>query len=238
MSRSAPSATKVGWTAALNTRYLRMPSVVALIAANLVPLYGVLAWGWDLFELMVLYWMETGIIGLFAITQMALTARWAALFLVPFFIVHFGGFMTGHMVFLVTMFGPQQVPRFSEIPGFVAGMVAGAGFWIAVLALFASHFVSFVLNVLGPMIRGWFGRRPRAALPVQSGEMDGSVMTASYGRVIVMHVTILIGALLVEVFQTKLAAFILLIALKTVVDVAAHVRKNFKPPEPVRVTTA
>ena len=32
-------------------------------------------------------------------------ARWGAIFLVPFFCVHFGGFMLGHFLFLWQMFG-------------------------------------------------------------------------------------------------------------------------------------
>ena len=54
---------RIGWLEAFDARYLRMPSTLALIAANLVPVYGVLFWGWDLFGLMVLYWVETAIIG-------------------------------------------------------------------------------------------------------------------------------------------------------------------------------
>jgi len=44
-----------------------------------------------------------------------------------------------------------------------------------------------------------------------------------------MHMTIIFGAMLIEIFRTKTAAFVLLIALKITVDIAAHVRKNFAP---------
>jgi predicted membrane channel-forming protein YqfA (hemolysin III family) len=97
---------KVGWLEAWRGGYLRYPFVIVLIAANLVPLAGVLFWGWDLFVLMTAYWMETGVIGIWTIVQMAMLARWGALFYVPFFVVHFGMFMIGHLLFLVTMFGP------------------------------------------------------------------------------------------------------------------------------------
>ncbi|MBN9168275.1 MAG: MFS transporter [Myxococcales bacterium] len=73
-------------------------SLAVLLVANLLPLLGVALWGWKLFDLIVIYWLETLVIGGFGIMQMALTAGWFALFVVPFFIVHFGGFMAGCLV--------------------------------------------------------------------------------------------------------------------------------------------
>jgi uncharacterized membrane protein YphA (DoxX/SURF4 family) len=98
-------------------------------------------------------------------------------------------------------------------------MLVRKGLLIALAALFMSHGVSFVLNFLLPWWRG-------ALAPTQS---PLNVMVSPYGRVIVMHVTILIGAALAALFNTHIAAFVLLIALKILIDVSAHVRKNFKP---------
>ena len=39
-------------------------TVVFLVAVNLIPLFGVLFLGWGLFPIMVLYWLENGIVGL------------------------------------------------------------------------------------------------------------------------------------------------------------------------------
>ncbi|HEY1154001.1 MAG TPA: DUF6498-containing protein, partial [Pseudolabrys sp.] len=79
-------------TISLFRALLRTPSVIALLIANLLPLYGVVALGWDLISLIMVYWLETGIIGFFAILNIALVTGPMALLLVPFFIVHFGGF--------------------------------------------------------------------------------------------------------------------------------------------------
>ncbi len=136
---------KIGWLEALSPRYLSTPSALALIAANLLPLAGVLLWGWDLYGLMLLYWMETGIIGLFGILQIALTARWAALFMVPFFIVHFGGFMMGHLLFLTALFGGTR-NDIGAIPEVVTGALSETGLWLALGGLFLSHAFSFVVN--------------------------------------------------------------------------------------------
>jgi hypothetical protein len=228
----ATSAPKIGWLQALSRRYFRAPSVAILIAANLLPLYGVLYWGWDLYTLMVLYWMETGIVGFFAIVEMAMVARLFALFLVPFFIVHFGGFMLGHIFFLTVMFGGGAPNSLAQMPEVVWQVLTERGLWIAFVALFVSHGFSFVVNVLRPVWRQWReqaggeGLLPKTLLPPGNPQ---AVMMAPYGRIVVMHVTIILGALLSEVFKTRVAAFVLLIALKIAVDIAAHVRKNFRP---------
>src|SRR5262249_55153884 len=68
--RSAGGAVQPA-TAGSRLRGLFYPSTLLLIAANALPLVGVLYWGWDVFVLLVLYWMETAIIGFWMIVQIA-----------------------------------------------------------------------------------------------------------------------------------------------------------------------
>jgi len=234
MFNVASRSGKIGWLQAWRGPYLRAPSVIILVAANLIPLYGVLHWGWDLYVLMAVYWMETGIIGFWTAARMAVVARWVAIILVPFFIIHFGGFMAGHFLFLWVLFGGDWSQQIASAGDFVRVIVFGTGLWLAFIALFASHGSSFYLNVLRPMLRARrknaAGQAANAHDPPSANPLDTrQIMMTPYGRIIVMHVTIVIGAFLIQLFQTKLAAFVLLIALKVVFDVAAHVRKNFSP---------
>ena len=46
-----------------------VPSAIGLVVANVVPLVGVLWFGWDLFGVMWLYWAENGIIGAYALLR-------------------------------------------------------------------------------------------------------------------------------------------------------------------------
>jgi hypothetical protein len=220
MAQAETAPRKIGWLEALSGRYWRAPTVIALIAANLVPLYGVVHWGWDLFVLMTAHWLETGIIGFYTAVRMAIVGRWAAAFLLPFFCIHFGGFMAGHFFFLWALFADEaarQAPGFGEA---MRRIVLDSGLWVAVVAMFISHGVSFYLNFLKPWRSGRLGADPK------NRDLDKIMMTP-YGRVVVMHLTILFGAALMQVFQTKAAAFVLLIALKVTADIAAHVRTNF-----------
>lgn len=187
-------------------------SVAVLLGANLLPLLGVALWGWKLFDLIVIYWLETLMIGGFAIMRMALTAGWFALVSVPFFIVHFGGFMAGHFVFLTVLFGASRGIDFARMPAILREMIATHGLWVAVIALAVSHGLGFLFRFLVP----WLRERWRGAAPGTAAA--GEVMFGPYKRVMVMHVTIIIGALLAEAYGSRLAFLALLVALKTATD--------------------
>jgi hypothetical protein len=221
MAQSETASRKIGWLEALSGRYWRAPTVIVLIGANLIPLFGVVHWGWDLFVLMTAYWMETGIIGFFTAIRMAVVGRWAAVLMIPFFCIHFGGFMTAHFFFLWALFADEaarQAPGFGEA---MRRLVFDTGLWAAVVAMFISHGISFYINFLK-------ARLGRSTVEAESEKQDlTQIMTRPYGRIVVMHLTILFGAALVQFFQTRTAAFVLLVALKIVADVVAHVRANF-----------
>ena len=53
-------------------RYRSQASLAALLVANAIPLLGVLFFGWSLITILVLYWLENGIIGLWNIPRIAL----------------------------------------------------------------------------------------------------------------------------------------------------------------------
>ena len=47
----------------------RNASLLLLIAANLLPVAGVLLWGWSIFEIVSLYWFENVVIGVINILK-------------------------------------------------------------------------------------------------------------------------------------------------------------------------
>jgi hypothetical protein len=86
-------------------------SLAMLVAANLLPLFGVLFSGWSVFIVMSLFWLENVIIGAWNVPRMAtqlLRGQWGALFLIPFFIVHYGLFCAIHGLFVMGIFGHDQ----------------------------------------------------------------------------------------------------------------------------------
>lgn len=247
-------------------------SAVMLVGANLVPLAGVLFWGWGVLNVVALYWLENVLIGGINVLKMltcspdakqidlggALRRRIAAkrgaldereleqlgkaelmvdafgdrigwlnhaskLFLVPFFIVHYGFFCFGHGIFVFALLGDRGaagafMPGGPGIPGMgssfldlVRAALAAGGIW-AVLVLGVSHFHSFIVNYLG---KGEFRRTAAAAL-----------MIAPYGRVVVLHLAILFGGFVVEALGSPTFLLVLLVLGKIALDWTFHQRTH------------
>lgn len=192
------------------------PSALALMGANLIPLIGVLVLGWDLGQVMVLFWAENAVIGFYNLLKLAVVAKWATVFLGPFFVGHYGGFMVGHFLFIYYLFvrgfgasGPEPS----------VGAALGDVFvplWPALLALFLSHGLSFYSNFLKQ--REYVGKTAQQ----QMGE--------PYKRIVVLHVTIIFGGWAIMLLQTPAAALVLLIVLKVGMDLRAHRREHATPP--------
>lgn len=204
----------------------RWPSALVLLAANLAPLYGVLALGWDVFPLMLLFWLENVVIGVLNAARMLCVdprdaAAWAAkLFMVPFFCFHYGMFTAVHGVFVFSLFGGKD---FGDIRGLWTLDAAGRavhelGLGLPVLALAASHLFSFFWNYLG---RGEFRRAS-----------VGTLMAQPYGRVVVLHVAILGGGFGALALGSPVWALVLLLALKVGLDLRAHLREHSASPRP------
>jgi hypothetical protein len=183
-------------------------SMLALVAANLVPLFGVLFGGWKLNEVMVLFWAESAVIGFYTLLKMAVVGRWWALFAGVFFAGHFGGFMSMHFLFIYELFVRGSNARGAD-PGALEALThVFTPLWPALLALFVSHGISFVLNFLG---RCEYRHTTVARL-----------MAAPYGRIVVMQVTLILGGWVVMLLKDPLSALVLLIALKVAADLRAH----------------
>jgi hypothetical protein len=191
---------------------LTSPSTLALIGANLVPLGGVLFLDWKLGDVMVLFWAESAVSGFWNVIKLVIVAKWAAIFMVPFFVGHFGGFMAGHFLFLYYFFVRGLAATGPEPEVWSALLDLFVPLWPALAVLFISHGVSFFTNYLG--------RREYVGMDMKTQ------MGEPYKRIIVMHLTIILGGGLTMIFRTPAAALLLLIALKTATDLYAHRKEH------------
>jgi hypothetical protein len=194
-------------------------SLAPLVAANLLPLAGVMLWGWDVFLLIYLFWLENLVIGAFNVLRMvtvttAMGAPLPARLVLPgFFVIHYGGFCLGHGFFVLAIFGREVTAGgFGPLAVFhVLGNLPTADrqtVQIALLALAVSHGFSFAWNFLR---RGEYRRTSLAA-----------AMLTPYGRIVVLHVTLIIGGALVMATGGHAAALALLAVLKIGMDACAH----------------
>jgi hypothetical protein len=197
-----------------------LPSAALLLLANLVPLYGVLFWDWDVFSLLLLFWMENLAIGALNVARMLcaqpgdILAWLRKLFLVPFFCVHYGMFTAVHGMFVLSgMFGSRDYTSggFAVI-GPALEAAAEQDLWLPVAALAASHLFSFFWNYVH---RGEYRRTTPAAL-----------MVRPYVRVVALHFAIVVGGIGAMALGSPVSALVLLVAIKTGIDVAAHLREH------------
>ena len=177
----------------------RWTTALALVAANLLPLVGVLLFGWDVASLLFLYWLESGVVGFFNVLRMAQAkgpASLAKVVLIPFFLLHFGLFMGGHLALLLGLFGPPRIPALE--------------LGLTTAALFASHGFSHMTYYLA---RG----ENLTASPV-------SEMQRPYGRIVVMQLTIISGAFLIMEWGSTTFALPMMIGVKIFIDLVTHNR--------------
>jgi hypothetical protein len=187
------------------------PSSLMLILANLVPVAGTVFLGWNLSDVMVIYWAESAVVGLFNLAKIIVIGRWAALFAGPFFLGHFGGFMAVHFLFIYSIFVEGLG---GEGPGGdLSGVVAlFAGLWPALIALFLSHGYSFVVNFVGN--REYAGRTV------------SQQMSEPYSRIMFMHLVLIFGGGLSIAMGEPTFVLLIVIALKIFFDVRAHIKQR------------
>src|SRR5208282_6602496 len=125
------------------TSFWSEPSVWILVVVNLIPAFGVLFLDWSLYSVLMLFWMETAIIGFYQILKIFRVMLIFSLFLVPFFCIHFGMFMYVHFMFLTALFGPAGAKHFFTPLPILQDLLFQKGFWIPALALFLSHGFAF-----------------------------------------------------------------------------------------------
>lgn len=227
-------------------------SALVLIAANALPLFGVIFLGWDTFSIIALYWAENVIIGAINVLKMIacnpdpaaidwsrfgasdqlyqadlqskltgsarpvqLVNQGMKLFLVPFFVFHYGLFCLVHGVFVFALFGHESFGSgpFGPLHNF-RQVFTEHRMWWCVIALAASHFCSFFVNYLG------HGEYRRTAVPL--------LMMQPYGRIFVLHIAILLGAFVTLALGSNAGVLMILIVGKTALDLSLHLRERVR----------
>src|SRR3989344_5925394 len=164
-------------------------SEIFLILTNLIPLFGVLFYHWSLFSIFILYWLESAIIGFFTILKMLSSKKRVAIqtplalndsllkglkiAFVGFFMLHFGGFMAVHLVFIFAI-----AIGFSGLSHLGTMIATIPTILLALLALILSHGVSYYFNFLK--------KEREKYSPLQ-------LMFAPYPRIVLMHFILIIG---------------------------------------------
>ncbi|MBB5052989.1 hypothetical protein HNQ36_002980 [Afipia massiliensis] len=197
-----------------------------LILSNLVPLLGILFWGWDTFVLLCLYCLETAVIGFWTIARVATMSRdpgsvagrsiAGTLALAGFFTLHAGLFMTVHMLFIYTLFAGLWAGRIHDARDFISLIVIGKDLWIPLLALFVGQGAIFINDAVNRFV---------FAKPPLTGADTGAIMGDFYKRIVIMHVAIMGGAFIAQAIGTA-APLIVLVLLKVAIEIRFTMRSK------------
>ncbi len=207
-------------------RFLSVPeqyrlSVAVLIAANVLPIYGILFLGWEVFPVIFLYWLENVFVGCFNVLKMLIASPSSAgtwfskILMIPFFCVHYGMFTGVHGYFVFMMFGDASGLK-GDFPTLevVGDAIEKYNLVYAAFALFFSHGFSFLFNYIGKE-------------EFRNASVN-TLMAAPYGRVVILHLTILLGGFLAMALHSPVFALLLMITMKIAADIWSHLRERKK----------
>jgi hypothetical protein len=197
----------------VSKKLLARPAALALIAANFIPLWGVIFQGWDAANIVHLYWAENVAFGLVTLLRI-LTNRYPGtglsgkVFLGGFFTVHYGFFCFGHAMFVFgsafDMPGPGSAGEHTRL--FLKTH------WYVVAGFFLSHLISFFLN--------YHGKGEASRLK------PGEVMFLPYRRIFILHFTIIFGGMAVLALGNSASLVAVLVVAKTIGDLILHLREH------------
>ena len=197
----------------------RDPTLWSLLVSNAITIWLAVAQDWSLSTVLWVYWLQSLIIGFFAVLQIlnlkdfstegyrlngrqppATTAtKWKSGL---FFMLHFGFFHVLYAFFILVT-ADRSGGSSSDSP-FVFILLGG-------LAFFCSHLFSFVYNFRS----------------LTTGQNIGSVMFRPYIRILPMHIVLIFGSTIGS--AASLIGFLLL---KTLADAAMHATKRHKSQKP------
>lgn len=188
--------------------------LVFTLIANLLPLAGVAWWGWDAFEVLILYWMQTLLVTFFTVLHVGKVPP-SSLGTVKVdgrsrpatrrdFRLVLGGmgliFCAAHILFLWVFFSGDWSKVVRGPFTFWQHFVIANGAWAALL-----------LNLAGGVIH-------YLATPSGGGDTINGLYVRLFLRIFAMQAAIIFGAMLLQSYGAKSAPLIILIVLKTLFD--------------------
>lgn len=221
-----------------------------IVSTNSILIPGVFILEWPIYFILLLYWLESVFIGVLNVLKIFITGFYKSagnswlfhifslplvVFIACFFCIHYGGFLFGHFVFLNVLISqyftgkefsigvrilenlsnliiqPELITHFT-ISNFLDSEL------FSIVCLFISNILIFLIYFIG---EGKY----------RSGDYLDYMMRP-YPRIIIMHITILLGAFLFIYFGKdnptyyKLSILLFWILAKTIVDIKMTLKEE------------
>lgn len=196
--------------------FYRDPTIISLIIANIITIFLAVTQNWSLIQILWIYWCQSIIIGFFNFIRMLSLKDFSTegvlinnkpvaptgtvkTLLAFFFAFHYGLFHLGYAFFLI------MLPLFSLFSGSQINFSFTDFLFVPIMAgiFFINHLISFLF---------YKNKHKKQSI--------GKVMIFPYARIIPMHFTIMLAAV-IGIANPLLLLFFLL--LKTVADTVMHV---------------
>jgi hypothetical protein len=184
-----------------------------MLAMHLLPLLGVWLAGWDAGNLLILYWLESAVIGLWTVILVAVaptqtlnilgTARQPTMTgpaMALFILVHAGFFMGIHLFFLHFAFEVTQADEHGSLTAAILHMVLEDGLWLPLAGLFLIRMLVTIQAL-------------QRQEPVQRQ------VIGFYFRIVVMQLAIILGGFLMFLVG-PIAALVTLVAVRLGFEIA------------------
>jgi hypothetical protein len=202
-----------------NKAWWRRPSAWLTVAGNLVPLAGVLFYGWQLLAVMVAFWLDGVAIGVYTAARILLarldgkaaSGRSSAvtrIYVAANFVLQYGFVSCVHGLLVIGLFGlvgeklaGRTVP---ELDVYLLAVLRQPETLTAAAAMLLTRGIDFVTGYL----------RPRAYELADIGKEQ----SAPYRRVYLLHVVVVLGGGIALALHAPVAALVMLVALKSAGD--------------------
>lgn len=188
-----------------------------IVLINLIPVYGVLNWGWQSFDLIFLYWLENLVIGFFMLLGILIRRYPEAgeivmsMISIPFTAFHYTVFCIFHGIFIAAIFSKLEAGRdpLEAFYSLVIIEVQSLDVKIALVALFIMHFFQWIKD----KIDSNFITEP------------GKLIFTSYIRIVITHLTIFICGFFLSSAGNPAIGLLFIVVIKIVSDVYFYIVK-------------
>jgi hypothetical protein len=201
-------------------RAYRDPLSWVSLAVDLAPVWAVFVFGWTATPLVALYWLENIVIGAFTILRMLGTALSSvvslamALFMVPFFFFHYGMFCFVHGIFVRVFAGGEDGGELEPISLIQWALGTAPEMFGFVAAIAGVSLLYYVFDFIG-----------RGEYKTSNPQVE---MFSPYGRIVTLHIAIILGAGVAFSLNEPLTGVLLLIFIRVVFGIVMTVMRRRK----------
>jgi len=184
---------------------------IALVLANMFPLFAVLFMGWDVFMLLLLYLAETAIIGIYGVLKLIIVARFWSIFIVPIFIFAYGMIMLVPFAIIGGLYDSQHRAAGHDPTDMLPDLLKG------VITYAASHGISFIWNYLG--------KKEYQGMTIEKQMLD------SYQRIVLLFIATFAGFFLyiMREIPLQLIGFVAVFTFPVIIILAVnYLRRRLK----------